>query len=295
MNNIYVDFHTHTVCSDGNYTPEEVIEMAINKGINSLAITDHNYIHENISRLQNKYKDIELINGCEISTSYTTDEGKKIEVHIIALDFDENNENFKNLIVSNHPDKKAYVENIREKLKDNCNIVIPSYDELKILYPTKHIGRMQIADYLVKNNYADDLDEVFDEYIGNYGKRKAFVNALDYCSYADFDLVIRSVIDAGGVPVLAHLFSYGIELSECYSLLRRFCHVCDGKGGLEVYYLKYSDEMIDTLKELAIRYNMFISTASDFHGRGNDALNNKIHEIEKQHVYHIIKTPKKLK
>ena len=35
MNNIYVDFHTHTVCSDGNYTPEEVIEMAINKGINS--------------------------------------------------------------------------------------------------------------------------------------------------------------------------------------------------------------------------------------------------------------------
>lgn len=78
-------------------------------------------------------------------------------------------------------------------------------------------------------------------------------------------------------------------------MLRRFCHVCDGKGGLEVYYLKYSDEMIDTLKELAIRYNMFISTASDFHGRGNDALNNKIHEIEKQHVYHIIKTPKKLK
>ena len=51
MNNIYVDFHTHTVCSDGNYTPEEVIEMAINKGINSLAITDHNYIHENICLL----------------------------------------------------------------------------------------------------------------------------------------------------------------------------------------------------------------------------------------------------
>ena len=79
MNNKkYVDFHTHTICSDGNYTTEELIEMAMSKGIAALAITDHNYIHENISQLQNKYKDIELINGCEISTSYTTEKGKKI-------------------------------------------------------------------------------------------------------------------------------------------------------------------------------------------------------------------------
>lgn len=289
MNDKYVDFHTHTTYSDGNHTPEELIEMAIHKGIKALAITDHNYIHDNILQLQNKYKDIELINGCEISTSYTTDEGKKIEVHIIALGFDENNDKLKKLIASNHPNKKAYVEKIREKLKDNCNIVIPSYDKLKTLYPSQHIGRMQIADYLIKNNFANDLDEAFDEYIGNYGKRKAFVNALEYCSYADFDLVIRSVLDAGGVPVLAHLFSYGMELSECYSLFRRFCHVCDGKGGLEVYYLKYSNEMIDMLKDFAIQSNIFISTASDFHGRGNDVLNDKIYTVEKQHVYHIIK------
>lgn len=288
MNDKYVDFHTHTTYSDSNYTPEELIEMAIHKGIKALAITDHNYIHDNISHLQHKYKDIEIINGCEIPTSYTTKEDQKIEVHIIALGFDDNN-NFKRLIASNHPNKKAYVEKIREKLKGNCNIDIPTYYELKTLYPTQHVGRMQIADYLVKNNYANDLDEAFDEYIGNYGKRKAFVNTLEYCSYADFDLVIRSVLDAGGVPVLAHLFSYGMELSEYYSLFRRFCHICDVKAGLEVYYLKYSNEMIDMLKDFAIRSNIFISTASDFHGRGNDVLNDKIYTVEKQHVYHIIK------
>lgn len=285
----YVDFHTHTTYSDGNYTPEQLIETAIRKGIKALAITDHNYIHDNISQLQNKYKNIELINGCEISTSYTTEKGKKIEVHIIALGFDENNESFKKLIASNHPNKKEYIEKIREKLKNNCNIDIPSYDELLALYPMQEIGRMQIADYLVKNNYANDLDEAFDEYIGNYGKRKAFVNALEYCSYADFDLAIRSVLDAGGLPVLAHLFSYGLEASEYRNLLKRFCHTCDRKGGLEVYYLKYTAEMIDMLKDLANQSDIYLSTASDFHGRGNDVLNDKIYIADDKHVYNIIK------
>ncbi len=284
-----VDFHTHTVSSDGHYTVEEVIEMAIKKGIDAIAITDHNYIHDSIPLLQQKYKEIELINGCEISTFYTTETGKKIEVHIIALGFDENNDNFKKLIMFNHPDKKVYVEKIRWKLKDNCNIDIPTYEELQALYPTQNVGRMQIADYLVKNNYAKDIDEAFDEYIGNYGKKKAFVNALDYCTYADFETVIRTVLEAGGIPVLAHLFSYGIELSECYNLFKNFCKACNGKGGLEVYYIKYSDEMIEMLKDMADRSGIYLSTASDFHGRGNDSLNDKIYTVEENHVYNHIK------
>lgn len=289
MNNKYVDFHIHTVLSDGNHTPDDVIGMAIAKGIKVLAITDHNYIHDNIPQLQDKYKEIELINGCEVSTTYVTENDKKIEVHIVALGFDENNANFRRLINKNHPNKKAYVEAIRQKLKNNCDIDIPTYEEFQKLYPTRHIGRMQIADYLVKNKYVNDIDSAFDEYIGNYGKRKAFENALDYCSYADFDDVIKAIIEAGGIPVLAHLFSYGIEISECFNLFERFYQTCDKNGGVEVYYLKYSEEMINMLKKLVDKSGLYISTASDFHGRGSDTLNNKIDIIDEKHVYNALK------
>lgn len=294
MNNRkYVDFHTHTLCSDGHYTTEELIKEAISKGIKVLAITDHNYIHDDLAQLQSKYKDIELINGCEISTSYTTEKGEKIEVHIIALGFDENNENLRKLTASNHTDKRAYIEKIREKLKENCNIDIPSYDELTALYPTKHIGRMQIADYLVKKGYANDIDEALDEYIGTYGKRQAFVNALDFCSYVDFDTAIRAVQDAGGVPVLAHLFSYGLEMGECFGLFKQFYNACDKKGGLEVYYLKYSNELIEILENLAEQSGIYISTASDFHGRDKDSLNDRVCKVDENHVYNLIKNTRK--
>ena len=36
-----IDLHAHTRESDGEKTPEELIDLAISKGISALAITDH--------------------------------------------------------------------------------------------------------------------------------------------------------------------------------------------------------------------------------------------------------------
>ena len=39
-----VDMHTHTTDSDGDFTPEEVIEFAHTRGLKSVWITDHDLI-----------------------------------------------------------------------------------------------------------------------------------------------------------------------------------------------------------------------------------------------------------
>ena len=39
-----IDFHTHTTCSDGQYTPEELVQKAAAAGICALAITDHDAV-----------------------------------------------------------------------------------------------------------------------------------------------------------------------------------------------------------------------------------------------------------
>ena len=41
MNEKLIDLHTHTTFSDGELTPVELIELAKNRGIGTLAITDH--------------------------------------------------------------------------------------------------------------------------------------------------------------------------------------------------------------------------------------------------------------
>ena len=39
-----VDLHSHTKCSDGGLTPQELIERAVNFQIDVLAITDHDTV-----------------------------------------------------------------------------------------------------------------------------------------------------------------------------------------------------------------------------------------------------------
>lgn len=41
---IKVDLHTHSTCSDGLLTPEEVVERAYEKSVKYLALTDHDTV-----------------------------------------------------------------------------------------------------------------------------------------------------------------------------------------------------------------------------------------------------------
>ena len=50
-----IDLHTHTTISDGIYTPDELVQRAVNLGLRVLCITDHNAVNENLSELRRKY------------------------------------------------------------------------------------------------------------------------------------------------------------------------------------------------------------------------------------------------
>ena len=82
---MYIDLHTHTLLSDGNYSAEELIQMALDNNISHLAMTDHNKIHIDIEKLRVRYPDIELISASEISAEYRTSRGERREVHIVGL------------------------------------------------------------------------------------------------------------------------------------------------------------------------------------------------------------------
>ena len=60
-----IDLHTHTTISDGIYTPDELVQRALNLGLRVLCITDHNAVNENLGALRRKYPQIALPTGCE--------------------------------------------------------------------------------------------------------------------------------------------------------------------------------------------------------------------------------------
>lgn len=90
------DFHIHTTGSDGNLTPKEVVELARNRGVDIISITDHNNtdgIDEAIK--SGKDCDITVIPGVELSTKFNS-----CKVHILGYFKDDsyNNELLKEVL-----------------------------------------------------------------------------------------------------------------------------------------------------------------------------------------------------
>lgn len=72
------DFHMHTTNSDGEYTPTEVVIMGKEKGLDIMAITDHNTMNGVEEAIEiGKMIDVKIIPGMELSTRH---KGKKIHI-----------------------------------------------------------------------------------------------------------------------------------------------------------------------------------------------------------------------
>ena len=89
-----VDLHIHTSYSDGAFSPEKIVDTAIDAGLDAIAITDHdNILSFGIAQEYAKDKPLEILPGVEINTIY-----KGYEVHILGYFMDLHNSDFQKLI-----------------------------------------------------------------------------------------------------------------------------------------------------------------------------------------------------
>ena len=262
---LYCDLHTHSTRSDGELSRADVIELAIENDIGALAITDHNIPFDDLDELQEKYPEIKLINGSEISVSYDVPEtDEKKEIHVIALAF-ENTDCFESVLNRNRYDSKDYVNNIIQKLCEAGLEASFTYDDLCHELKQKFIGRMAIARKLVSLGLVGDVYEAFDEYFGDFGKRRAYIRP-DISKYLSMDTAIDEIKKAGGIPVLCHPYSYNLPEEQVISLIQKY--KLFGGIALETLYSQYTAEQQNQLKTYANEYGLLQSAASDFHGRG---------------------------
>lgn len=264
MRKCYLDLHTHTTRSDGALTPEELIRRAREAGVGILAITDHNYT-EDLKALREANPDMTLIQGTEISCLYDAPSGREVELHVVGLGFDKDNEKLRQVLSHNQPDRRPYVNAILDRLRE-CGIDLGDYEAIRQGAPdSKHLGRMQIAKTMVAKGYVRDVDTAFEEYLSAFGKRRAFVeNPLRYVSLEE---AVGAILDAGGIPVLCHLFYYRLEDADQEALLHRFQELTGEKGAMEVYYSKYDQAGRQFLLEKSRAYGLMPSAASDYHGQ----------------------------
>ncbi len=265
MKNHFIDFHTHTHLSDGDLSPQQLLDRAMKAGIRTMAITDHNRSCKELPQLQKEYPLIHLIQGCEVSCLHPISPDREIELHVVALGHDPYHPAMEQILRQNQPNRRPYIEAILEKLS-HWDIYPGTYEELQARHPeTTHLGRMTIAAAMVEKRYVSSVNEAFDLYIGAHGERKAFVpNPLKYVS---LEQAVSAIQAAHGIPILAHLYYYLLSEGDQHKLLSDFCGLCHGDGGMEVNYGPYDREQRSVLKALAAEYSLLPSAASDFHGQ----------------------------
>lgn len=265
------DLHSHSVISDGSFSPREVILKAIEAGVGILAITDHNALPLDFSALQEEFAGkITLLRGCEMSCTHTLSTGKKVELHVVVLNYDEPAPALQQIAQRHqNKDRKTYITSILNALEKK-GIQIGDYEFLVQKYSnTKHIGRMTIAKEMLLRGYVSNIDEAFDIYLGSHGQRQAYVpNPI---VYSDLEAVINASLHDHGIPILAHLFYYNtLTQAEQHELLQTFRRLTGPVGAMEVEYAKYSAEQRKTLRELARQYDLGESAGSDFHGQSEE-------------------------
>lgn len=247
-----IDLHIHSTFSDGTLRPAELVAMARRKHLSAISITDHDTM-DGVKEAMDAGKQvgIEVVPGLEISVEHNGE-----YMHILGYFMDIHNEQLleKLHVVQNARDDRN--RKILEKLRE-FDIEI-SEDELQKISGIGQTGRPHIGQLLVRKKAVKNLDEAFNKYLGRNGA--AFVHRFIYSA----EDAINHIVEAGGLPVLAHPAQIDYSLKSLPGLLSEL--ITFGLAGIETYYPTHSSKVRKKLRQLAQQYDLVLTGGSDYHG-----------------------------
>jgi predicted metal-dependent phosphoesterase TrpH len=255
-----IDLHVHTNKSDGTFSPEEVVDYAYNIGLSAIAITDHDTVFGITPAMErgDKYG-IEIIPGIEMSAEWT-EEHEEFEVHMLGYFIDWKNPEFQKRLHELTDVRMRRAEIILGKLRSR-NIKLELEDLKEFIQPvegkgTPWVGRLHIAQAMVKKGYVTSINRAFDQYIGN--KKCCFVPKHQLTPEG----AVQMIKEMHGLSVIAHPGLLNSDFAA--SLIRRLSKV--GLDGIETYYPEHRENTIKNMENLAKENNLVMTGGTDCHG-----------------------------
>ena len=243
----YANLHTHSIHSDGKYSPRELVRIAWEEGYRALAVTDHDTVTANPEVAACcREMGMEYIFGAEFTSG---------PFHIVALDFD-----------PEYPEMKAYLEKMVQRQQHETKTVLRRAQEKGALTGItwedvvahnegiSWLCNEHVFQTLKSKGLMTDL-EYYDFYVTHfYLQRREVTQLHDFLAPREMIGLIRR---AGGIPILAHPHGQLDRVEELTSY---------GLLGIEVYHPDLPPQ--EQRQALAIAYEkgLFISGGTDHSG-----------------------------
>ncbi len=242
-----IDLHIHSIFSDGTLTPQQIVQVALDKQLTAIAISDHDST-SGVVPAQQAAADTELqvLPAVEIST---TVDGR--DVHILGYFVDLQHAGLGEKLQAIRDARHQRARQIADKL-EKLDIVIDFEKLLEEAGPDS-IGRPHIARRLVREGHVADAKQAFARYLRRGGS--AYVERYRLAPEEAVELVIT----AGGLPVLAHP---ALDNAEQHVDSMMDC----GLQGLEAYHIIHSPAQTRRYVAMAHDKGLLITGGSDSHG-----------------------------
>jgi len=256
---VFASCHNHSCYSDAAYSPEKLVELAHGLGHGGIILTDHDTSSGNyfINKAARKVG-MKSIFGCEFSAK---------GFHILGFDFNPDNKNMKELLEYCSSIQTSRSEILfkwgleRGTLRDGC-----TWQDVRDDFPyNDYICCEQIFVSMLKRGIYTDAE--YNEFrMPNFSYTLGLedkVREITKRTYLNPERVIKTILEAGGVPVLAHphklsahvneFLNMGIKGFECYHPL--LCEKITGVAGEFEFY-----------KALCEEKGLYKTGGSDHHG-----------------------------
>ncbi len=245
-----IDLHLHSSASDGSLAPRALLKKASEEGFSAVALADHDTL-QGVGEAREAARELGLcfLPAVELSV------GEELEIHLLGYGVDENAPALQGLLAEMLRDREERVRKMAQKLRDAGYPV--DYERVRSMAGGA-VGRPHLARALVEAGAAASVSECFQRWIGRdapfYVPRKKVSTRQG----------IRAVLEAGGVPVLAHPGQ--LRLSQQALDAEIGAMQAEGLRGLECYHNAHDPATQDWLREACKRRGLLVTGGSDFHG-----------------------------
>lgn len=246
------DLHMHSNASDGVLSPGALIDLCADKGIQVVALTDHDTLAGLAEARRNAVsRGLEFIPGAEFTCLW-----RRQVLHILGLNLDEQNPDLQAYMHALVAVREKRAEKIAERLIKK-GVSADILDQARGIAGDASICRPHFAKALIKSGYVSSAKAAFDVYLGQgkVGDVKA--------DWLDPESVIKTIHQAGGYAVLAHPTKYNMTFTRLRLLLAELKDWnCDA---VETSYPGMNPDQARELLKTVKKFDFLVSAGSDFH------------------------------
>lgn len=248
------DLHCHTKLSDGTLGIDDIILLAKNSGVTTLAITDHDCLAGIVrAELIGKRHGINVIPGVEFSA---TDSKRGAKAHILCY-LPDKPERLEGLCKSNSLLRKRASQMM--VLKTAKKFPVTPEFITKCCQGSTNIYKQHIMQALMECGYTTTI---FGDLYKMLFTKESRINVLMEATFPEPAEIIKAIHEAGGIAVLAHPGFY-----DNFELLEEL--IPEGLDGVEVWHPENTPEQQEQLIAVAKKHGLVMTGGSDFHGGFN--------------------------